>query len=484
MDLVMNFSLATPEIFLLAATCVVLLLDVFLGEKCRTFGYLAALGVMLTTLVLVISSYGAEGVESAEAFNGMFVLDNMAIVLKAAVLLLVMATFIYARPYLIDRKMFKGEFYTLSMFATLGMMIMISANTMLVVYLGLELLSLSLYALVAFRRDDSKSSEAAMKYFVLGAIASGMLLYGMSILYGLSGALDFKGVGSYVASQDIMSNVVLLFGLTFIIVGLGFKFGVAPFHMWVPDVYQGAPTPITMFLGSAPKIAAFAMAMRLLVDGMEFGSAGWQQMLIPLAVLSLIIGNIAAIAQTNIKRMLAYSTISHMGFVMLGILSANEPGYSAAMFYTVTYAITALGGFAIIIVLSHSGIEAENIDDLRGLNDRHPWYAFMMLLFLFSMAGVPPLVGFYAKLAVLQAVVQAGFVWLAVLAVIMSVVGAFYYLRAVKLMYFDKPKEDISLSMGASFNALLTTNGLLVIGLGLFPGLLMALCVEAIRASL
>ncbi|MEE9352394.1 MAG: NADH-quinone oxidoreductase subunit NuoN [Thiotrichaceae bacterium] len=481
MDSVMNFSLATPEMFLLAATCLVLLLDAFLGEKCRTFGYIAALGSMLATVVLVVNSYGGE---RAEAFNGMFVLDNMAIVLKVAVLFLVMATFIYARPYLIDRKIFKGEFYTLSMFATLGMMIMISANTMLVVYLGLELLSLSLYALVAFRRDDGKSSEAAMKYFVLGAIASGMLLYGMSILYGLSGAIDFKGVGSYVASQDIMSNVVLLFGLTFIIVGLGFKFGVAPFHMWVPDVYQGAPTPITMFLGSAPKIAAFAMAMRLLVGGMEFGSAGWQQMLIPLAVLSLVIGNIAAIAQTNIKRMFAYSTISHMGFVMLGILSANEPGYSAAMFYTVTYAITALGGFAIIILLSHSGIEADSIEDLRGLNDRHPWYAFMMLLFLFSMAGVPPLVGFYAKLAVLQAVVQAGFVWLAVLAVLMSVVGAFYYLRAVKLMYFDKPKEDITLTMGVGFNVLLTTNGFLVIALGLFPGLLMALCAEAIRVSL
>ncbi len=481
MDSVMNFSLVTPEIFLLSATCFILLLDVFLGDKCRILGYLSAIGAMLTTALLVVVSYGGD---KAEALNGMFVLDNMAIVLKTSVLLIVVAIFIYARPYLIDRKIFKGEFYTLSMFATLGMMIMISANTMLVIYLGLELLSLSLYALVAFRRDDGRASEAAMKYFVLGAIASGMLLYGMSLLYGLSGSIDLKGVASYVANQDIMSNLVLLFALTFIIVGLGFKFGVAPFHMWVPDVYEGAPTPITMFLGSAPKIAAFAMTMRLLVDGMEFGSAGWQQMLIPLAVLSLIIGNIAAIAQSNIKRMLAYSTISHMGFVVLGILSASELGYSASMFYTITYAITALGGFAIILLLSHSGIEAENIDDLRGLNDRHPWYAFMMLVFLFSMAGVPPLVGFYAKLAILQAVVQAGFVWLAVLAVIMSVIGAFYYLRAVKLMYFDKPTTNTSLGMGAGFNALLTTNGLLVIGLGLFPGLLMALCVEAIKASL
>ena len=481
MDSVMNFSLATPEIFLLTATCFILLLDVFLAKQCRIISYISALGALITTIFLVVASYGGD---KTLAFNGMFVMDSMSILLKTAVLLIVVAIFIYSRPYLIDRKIFKGEFYTLCLFATLGMMVMISANTLLVIYLGLELLSLSLYALVAFRRSDGRGSEAAMKYFVLGAIASGMLLYGMSILYGLSGSIDLKGVASYVASQSIMSNVVLLFGLSFIIVGLGFKFGVAPFHMWVPDVYQGAPTPITMFLGSAPKIAAFAMTMRLLVSGMEFGSSGWQQMLVPLAVLSLVIGNIAAIAQSNIKRMLAYSTISHMGFVLLGILSANEPGYSASMFYAITYAVTALGGFAIILLLSHSGEEAENLEDLRGLNDRHPWYAFMMLLFLFSMAGVPPLVGFYAKLAVLQSVVQAGFVWLAVLAVIMSVVGAFYYLRAVKLMYFDKPVNGASLTMSVGFNALLTTNGFVVLGLGLFPGLLMTLCVEAIRVSL
>lgn len=477
----MNIALATPEIFLLVATCFVLLLDVFLGKDYRIFSYISAIGALLTTLFIVAASFGAD---TATAFNDMYVVDYMSSLLKVSMLLIVIATFIYSRSYLVDRDMFKGEFYTLAMFATLGMMIMISANSMLVIYLGLELLSLSLYALVAFRRDDSKSSEAAMKYFVLGAIASGMLLYGMSILYGLSGSIDLKGVASYVANEQIMSNIVLLFGLTFIIVGLGFKFGVAPFHMWVPDVYQGSPTPITMFLSSAPKIAAFAMTMRLLVDGMEFGSAGWQQMLIPLAVLSLIIGNIAAIAQDNIKRMLAYSTISHMGFVLLGILSANELGYSASMFYVISYAITALGGFAVVILISRDGLEAERIDDLRGLSDRHPWYAFMMLLFLFSMAGVPPLVGFYAKLAVLQAVVQAGFVWLAVLAVLMSVIGAFYYLRLIKIMYFDKPSENNSLSMGVGFNALLTTNGLLVVALGIFPSLLMALCVEAIRSSL
>lgn len=477
----MNISLATPEIFLLAAACVVLLLDVFLGAKCRSFSYMTALIAMVATAALEVSGLNHG---RSLAFNGMYVQDSMSVILKVSVLLVVIATFIYSRKYLIDRNIFKGEFYTLSMFATLGMLIMISANTLLVVYLGLEMLSLSLYALVAFRRDDGRASEAGMKYFVLGAIASGMLLYGMSILYGLSGSLELKDVAAYIASQEVMHNLVLLFGLTFIIVGLGFKFGVAPFHMWVPDVYQGSPTPVTMFLGSAPKIAAFAMTMRLLVNGMEFASPGWQQMLIPLAVLSLVIGNIAAIAQSNIKRMFAYSTISHMGFVLLGILSASEQGYSSAMFYAITYALTALGGFAIIILLSQQGIEAEELEDLSGLNERHPWYAFMMLLFLFSMAGIPPLVGFYAKLAVLQAVIQAGFLWLAVLAVIMSVIGAYYYLRAVKLMYFDKPTDNSTISMSVSFNALLSGNGVLMIGLGLFPGLLMVLCVEAVKLSL
>lgn len=477
----MNVMLAAPEIFLLAATCFVLLLDVFIRDDYRYLSYISSLGALLITLVLVVTSYGTD---KALAFNNMFVLDNMSIVLKASVIIVVIAAFIYSRPYLRERNIFKGEYYTLGLFSTLGMLVMISANTLLVIYLGLELLSLSLYAMVAFRRDDSMASEAGMKYFVLGAIASGMLLYGMSILYGMSGSLELKGVAAYVASQDIMNDLVLLFSLVFVVVGLGFKFGVVPFHMWVPDVYQGAPTPVTMFLGSAPKIAAFAMTIRLLVSGMEFGAPGWQQMLIPLAALSLIIGNLAAIAQSNLKRMFAYSTISHMGFVLLGVLSASETGYSTAMFYAITYALTALGGFAIIIMLSKSGIEADNLDDLRGLNDRHPWYAFMMLLFLFSMAGIPPLVGFYAKLVVLQAAVQAGLIWLAVLAVVMSVIGAFYYLRAVKLMYFDKPADTTSLQMDTGFNALLSINGIAVIALGIFPGLLMAVCAQAIQASL
>ncbi|MCK5726604.1 MAG: NADH-quinone oxidoreductase subunit NuoN [Thiotrichaceae bacterium] len=476
----MSFSLATPEIFLLSATCFILLLDVFLKDKFRSIGYWASLLALGVTLVLTYQSWTEA---KALAFNGMFVHDTLSVVLKMAVLSIVTAIFVYSKPYLIDRKIFKGEFYSISLFATLGMMVMISANTLLMLYMGLELLSLSMYALVAFNRDNGRCTEAAMKYFVLGAIASGMLLYGMSLLYGLSGSIELSSIAEYVANQKIMSSVALLFALTFIIVGLGFKFGVAPFHMWVPDVYQGAPTPVTMMLASAPKIAVFAMTMRLLVGGMEFGSEGWQQMLIPLIVMSMVIGNIAAIAQTNLKRMLAYSTISHMGFVLLGFVSASEGGYSAAMYYAITYAITALGGFAILIALSHEDGDAEELDDLRGLSRRHPWYAFMMMLFLFSMAGVPPLVGFFAKLYILQAVVSAGFVWLAVIAVLMSVVGAFYYLRAIKLMYFDKPIDERSISMSISFNALLSVNGLLVVALGLTPSL-MALCLIAIKQSI
>lgn len=477
----MNYSVATPEIFLLAATCGVLLLDLFVQKTNQFATYVMAQIVLVSTILLIVTGLSES---NTEAFNGMYVADQMASMLKISVLIIVMGIFVYSRDYLDKRSMFKGEFYTLGLFATLGMLIMISANSMLVIYLGLELMSLALYALVAFRRDDGRASEAAMKYFVLGAIASGLLLYGMSILYGLSGSIDLQGVATYVANEDIMQNVVLLFGLTFIIAGLGFKFGAVPFHMWVPDVYQGAPTAVTMFIGTAPKIAAFAMTMRLLVEGMEFGAAGWQQMLILLAVLSLVVGNIVAIAQTNLKRMLAYSTISHMGFVLMGILSANEQGYSAAMFYTITYAITSLGGFAIILLLSREGFEAEELTDLKGLNDRHPWYALMMLLFLFSMAGIPPLVGFYAKLAILQAVLEANLLWLAVVAVLMSVVGAYYYLRAVKYMYFDKPKDETQVDIHLGFSSLLSVNGLLMVVLGLFPGLLMAACVEAIRLSL
>ncbi len=473
---------AYPEIFLLVATCVVLLVDLFVDDESRIVTYIIAQLSLAMTAWMVYS--GTDSTTVITTFNDMFVADPMARVLKISVLLITMAVFAYSRPYLKDRNMFKGELFTLGLFAVLGMMVMISAQTLLLVYLGLELLSLSLYAMVAFRRDNGVASEAAMKYFVLGAIASGMLLYGMSIIYGLSGSLNLQTIATNLATQDsLMSNIGLLLGLSFILVGLGFKLGVVPFHMWIPDVYHGAPTAITMFLSAAPKIAVFAMVLRLLVEALGGMSDGWQQILILLAALSLFVGNVIAIAQTNLKRMLAYSTISHMGFVVMGILAANEAGYAASMFYIITYAIISMGGFAVIIFLSSKKSEADELMDLKGLGSRHPWIAFMMLLFLFSMAGVPPTVGFYAKLSVIQAVVSADLVWLAVFAVVMSVIGAYYYLRAIKIMYFDEAEKSITPSQASfEFGALLSVNGLAVLVLGILPGGLMAICVSSIQA--
>ena len=476
---------AYPEIFLLIATCVVLLADLFIEDKNRIVTYILAQLSLAITAWMVYS--GTDSTTVITTFNDMFVADPMGRVLKISMILITMAVFAYSRPYLKDRNMFKGELFTLGLFAVLGMMVMVSAKTMLLIYLGLELLSLSLYAMVAFRRNNGTASEAAMKYFVLGAIASGMLLYGMSIIYGLSGSLNLQTIATNLAAQDsLMSNIGLLLGLSFILVGLGFKLGVVPFHMWIPDVYHGAPTAITMFLGAAPKIAVFAMALRLLVEALGGMSDGWQQILILLAALSLFVGNVIAIAQTNLKRMLAYSTISHMGFVAMGILAANEAGYAASMFYIITYAIISMGGFAVIIFLSSKKSEADELTDLKGLGSRHPWVAFMMLLFLFSMAGVPPTVGFYAKLSVLQAVVSADLVWLAVFAVVMSVIGAYYYLRAIKMMYFDEADKLSSSSSQATsfeFGALLSVNGLAVLALGILPGGLMSICVISIQST-
>ncbi|WP_299879157.1 NADH-quinone oxidoreductase subunit NuoN [uncultured Cocleimonas sp.] len=495
-----DFTPAIPEIFLLVGTCLVLLVDLFLKDSNRYVTYLLSQIVLLTTAVLVIS--GMNDVNMAEAlqttgkaslttFSDMFVLDPMSQVLKVSILLITVGVFVYSRPYLKTRQMYKGEYFTLGLFAVLGMMIMVSAKTMLIIYLGLELLSLAMYAMVAFRRNDGRASEAGMKYFVLGAIASGMLLYGMSIIYGVTGSLHLDHIDNFMMGHDVMKNMGLLLGLSFILVGLGFKLGVVPFHMWVPDVYDGSPTAVTLFLGTAPKIAAFAMMFRLLVEGLDEMLLGWQQILSLLAALSLFIGNIIAIAQTNIKRMLAYSTISHMGFVLLGILAGTEVGYASSMFYIITYSIVAMGAFGIIILLSRDGYEADRLIDLQGLSTRHPWYAFMMMLFLFSMAGVPPTVGFYAKLSVLKAVVGAEVVWLAVFAVVMSVIGAYYYLRAIKLMYFDQPDEFVGdeellvpAKSGFDFKLLLSVNGLSVLALGILPGALMSLCVLAVEASL
>jgi NADH-quinone oxidoreductase subunit N len=405
-----------------------------------------------------------------------------------------MISLAYARPYVASRDLLKGELFTLSLFSMLGISVMVSANNFLVIYLGLELMSLSLYALTAMRRDSLNATEAAMKYFVLGALASGFLLYGLSMMYGATGSLDIGEVFKAIGTGQV-NKAVLVFGLVFVVSGLAFKLGAVPFHMWVPDVYHGAPTAITLLIGGAPKLAAFAITIRLLVEGMSGMAESWQQMMIVLAVGSMAIGNLAAIAQRNLKRMLAYSTIANMGFMLLGltptVIGANTlsaaNGYSSAMFYIVSYVMTTLGTFGIILLLSRQGFESENIDDLKGLARRSPWYAAVMAVFMFSLAGVPPTVGFYAKFSVLQAIVSTnvtGYIVLAVAAVVFSLIGAFYYLRLVKVMYFDEPVETAPIVASGEVRALLSLNGAAVLIFGLLPGGLMAVCVNAIGKAL
>jgi NADH-quinone oxidoreductase subunit N len=472
-----DFMPVIPELFVLGMACAILVIDLFVPQSRRDITYGLSQFTLIGAAVLTIALASPE---TRFTFNGTFIADGLSDLLKVAVYIITAAVFLYSRPYLQDRDIYKGEYYVLGLFGVLGMMIMISSYSFLTLYLGLELLSLSLYAMVAFNRDSARASEAAMKYFILGAIASGMLLYGMSILYGITGSLDIIEVSNYLITSGAGLNVPLVFALSFVIVGLAFKLGAVPFHMWVPDVYHGAPTSVTLFIGTAPKLAGLAIVMRLLVDGLGALHHDWQGMLIILAVLSLAVGNVVAIAQTNIKRMLAYSTISHVGFILMGILAGTHEGYAAALFYTLVYAIVAAGGFGMIILLSRRGFEAENLDDFRGLNERSPWFAFIMLLIMFSMAGVPPTVGFYAKLSVLQAVVQVEMIWLAVFAVIFSIIGAFYYLRAVKIMYFDRAEDESPLPQALGMNVALSINGLLVIVLGIFPGLLMSLATGAI----
>ncbi len=472
-----NLIPALPEIFVLSMACVVLLVDAFRRDESRFVTYLLTQATMIGALILTVTLHSSV---PEVTFSGSYIKDAMSDVLKVFIYLTAFIALLYSRQYLKERGLNKGEYYVLAIFAVLGMMVMVSAGDMLVLYVGLELLSLCLYAMVAFDRDSSISSEAAMKYFVLGALASGLLLYGMSLFYGVTGSLNFSEITqSLEMGSD--KDLVLRLGLVFVVIGLAFKLGLVPFHMWVPDVYHGAPTSVTLFLGTVPKIAALGMVLRLLVDGVEAMHVDWQGMLIVLAVLSIAIGNVVAIAQTNLKRMLAYSTISHMGFLALGVLTGVADGYSSAMFYTLVYAIMSLGAFGMIILLSRSGFEADKLDDFKGLNERSPWMAFIMLILMFSMAGIPPTVGFFAKLAVLQAVVSVGLVWLAVVAVLFSVIGAFYYLRIIKLMYFDKPVDNQPIESTFDMRATLSANGVLVLLLGLFPGSLMALCYAAIN---
>ena len=474
----LNIAIAMPEIFLLTMACIILVVDVFLPQKKRNVTYVLSQLTLIGAFVLLLKN---QTEVSVLAFNGLFVQDTMADVLKMFILIISFGVFVYSREYLLARNIFKGEFYVLGLFSILGMMLMVSSNNLLMLYLGLELMSLCLYALVAFNRDDGNASEAAMKYFVLGAIASGMLLYGMSILYGLSGSLNLAEIAQatmHASEEGAAQKLGMIFGLVFVVVALAFKLGAVPFHMWVPDVYHGSPTAVTALIGTAPKLAGFAMIMRLMVEALGSLQTDWSQMIMVLAVLSMAVGNIFAIAQTNIKRMLAYSTISHVGFILLGILAGTSAGYSAAMFYTISYAIMALGGFGVIMLMARKGFEADNISDLTGLNQRSPWYAFIMMILMLSMAGVPPTVGFWAKLAVLSAVIDIDLVWMAVIAVFFSIIGIFYYLRIIKVMYFDDAVDTRPLECGRDMKIALSTNGLAVLALGFYPTALMALCVS------
>jgi NADH-quinone oxidoreductase subunit N len=490
----MNWSAVAPEIVLLTMACVIALVDLFVTDVQRRPTFWLTQASLAAVALLHLARL--DSAQSVYAMQGMFVSDPLGHVLAFFSTIAVMITVAYARPYIGDREMLKGEFFTLAMFVLLGVCVMVAANNFLVVYLGLELMSLSLYALVALRRDHGTSTEAAMKYFVLGALASGFLLYGLSMMYGATGSLDiptvFEVIGKGQANQS-----VLVFGLVFVVAGLAFKFGAAPFHMWVPDVYHGAPTAVTLLIAGAPKLAAFGMTMRLLVEGMLGLATDWQQMFAVLAVVSLLIGNLAAIAQTNLKRMLAYSAIAQIGFMLLaltaGVVSGNTlsagNAYSSALFYMVVYVLTTLGSFGLIMLLARRGFECDEIADLSGLNQRSPWMAAVMAVFMFSLAGIPPTAGFYAKLSVLQALVttnQAHHLGLAVFAVLISLVGAFYYLRIVKVMYFDEPTADAAAPSqeGSGINALLAANGGAVLLLGLLPGSLMALCSMAILRAL
>ena len=484
-----------PEIVLLTMACVIALVDLGVHSTRRTATYVLTL-LTLAVVAGLQAMYASSG-NTFYGFGNMVVSDAMGNWLKCFATVAMMITLVYGRPYAADRGMLRGgEMFTLAMFSLLGMFIMISGNNFLVIYLGLELLTLSSYALVALRRDNATATEAAMKYFVLGAMASGFLLYGLSMIYGATGSLDIGQVFKAVNSGQIRHQV-LVFGLVFVVAGLAFKLGVVPFHMWIPDVYQGAPTAVTLMVGGAPKLAAFAITIRLLVDGLLPLAIDWQQMLAVLAIGSLLVGNLAAIAQTNLKRMLAYSTISQMGFVLLGLMSgvvngnvdatAVENAYSASMFYVVTYVLTTLASFGVILLLAREGFESEEISDFAGLNQRSPLYAGVMAVCLFSMAGLPPLVGFYAKLAVLQALVASGqtlYIAMAVFAVVMSLIGAFYYLRVVKVMYFDAPLTASNVSAPADVRVVLTLNGALILVLGILPGGLMALCADAVVRAL
>jgi len=493
-----NHMLVLPEAIVLFGACVLMLVDLQVKTERRIGSYRMALGVLAAAAAATLFMLFVNGSTKQYLFHGLFVADALSHLLKLVCYASVAAALIYSRQYLLDRDLLRGEFITLLLFSLVGMMIMISASSFITIYLGLELMSLCLYALVALNRDSALSIEAAMKYFVLGALSSGLLLYGMSMVYGATGTLNIMEVARVTAqlAGAASDRTFLVFGLVFVVAGLAFKIGVAPFHMWIPDVYHGAPTAVTLVIGSAPKVAAFAMAVRMLVNGLPDLAQDWQEMLAILALASMAIGNITAIAQSNLKRMLAYSTIAHMGFMLLGLLSgviggnrlSMDDAYTAALFYVIVYVIMSVGAFGMLLFLSRAGFECENLEDLKGLSKTSPWFAFVMLILMFSLAGIPPTAGFYAKLAVLSAAVTAGYVWLAVAAVVLSLVGAFYYLRIVKLMYFDEPSDSPRAGAVApahpelQMRVLLSANGLVLLLFGIAPSMLMNVCFEVIKA--
>jgi NADH-quinone oxidoreductase subunit N len=474
------FSVAAPDIFILCMIALALLVDVFIPTRRNSLTFYLVQATLVIAFCMTVSQY-RNYPDPIITFSGNYILDKFAIIVKMYICVVCIFAFAYSRVYIEERKIAIGEYYILGLFAVLGMMVMASAYSFLTIYLGLELLSLSLYAMVAMQKDSLAATEAAMKYFVMGALASGMLLYGISMVYGATGSILVLQIANIMPNINADQTSIVIFGLVFILVGLLFKFGAVPFHMWVPDVYQGAPTSMTLFIASAPKIAAFAVTMRILVEALPGVQVQWEKVLIVIAILSMFSGNLLAIAQTNIKRMLAYSSIAHIGYMLLGIIAGpnSAEGYSAAMFYIATYVIVAAGAFAIIALLSKSGVEFDQLDDYRGLNARNPWLAFMMLLMVFSMAGIPPTVGFFAKLGLIEALVEAHLVWLAALALLFAIIGAYYYLRIVMLMYFEEPVEKYKHSpivIDRGMLAAISVNGSAALLLGLLPSTFIDLC--------
>lgn len=474
-----NFVPIIPELFMLSMICVIILTDVFVKQEQRVITYFLTQFTLVTTTLISLSLFHLP---TTITFSGLFILDPVASFLKILIYIAAFFVFWYSRDYLSVRSISIGENFILGLLAILGMMVLVSSHNFLTLFLGVELSALPVYAMVALWRESVDGSEASMKYFVIGALASAMLLYGLSMLYGITGSLDMSVVANTLAHTDLSSNLIFMFGLIFVLVGIAFKFGAAPFHMWVPDVYQGAPSPMTLFISSVPKIAAYGMAIRLLVDTLPGLHIQWQEILILVAILSMALGNFAAIVQNNLKRMLAYSSIAHMGYMSLGLLCATPDGYAAGLFYMLAYAMMALGGFAFIVLLSKAGFEADVVDDLKGLNTRNPWLAFMFLLLMFSMAGIPPSVGFFAKLGVLEALIGIHLIWLASLALIFAIIGSYYYIRVVKVMYFDEPEHDKPFTYSKDLAIAMSINGIAVLYFGIFPGGLISICRAAFQS--